>query len=108
MEEKIRCFIALELPLDFRKEIVKTQDLIRRKNFFTGKFTGKENLHLTLKFLGEIDENKVKEVKERLKKVKFNEFEAYSEGIGVFDKKIIRIIWLQLKNIIDHNLNTNV
>lgn len=96
METK-RCFIALELPREVLKEIKKIQELIRKRTLLTGKFIETENLHLTLKFLGEIDEDKIKEVKKRLREIKFNSFDAEFGEVGVFNKKFIRIIWIKLK-----------
>jgi 2'-5' RNA ligase len=54
-EEKIRSFIAIELPREAINYIKQLQGLIKKQNLFTGKFTEPENLHLTLKFLGEIE-----------------------------------------------------
>ena len=42
-----------------RKEIKKIQTLLPE---FNGKLTGEENLHLTLKFLGEVDDKKKQEL----------------------------------------------
>ena len=94
--DKVRCFIALDLPETFRREIVKIQNILREEDLFLGKFTEPENLHLTLKFLGEIDEEKVNKVRERLKEVLFEEFSASFGEIGVFSEKFIRIIWIHL------------
>jgi len=94
----MRCFVALDLSREFINYIHEIQQLIKRQNLFIGKFTESENLHLTLKFLGEIDEEKVEEVKEKLKKVREEEFEAELGEVGVFSKKFLRIIWIKLKN----------
>lgn len=100
-ESGIRCFIALEMPREAINYIRELQKQIEKKNLFTGKFTEAENLHLTLKFLGEIGEEKIKEVKERLKEVKMQSFEACLGDIGVFSSKYssyVRVIWLKLEN----------
>jgi RNA 2',3'-cyclic 3'-phosphodiesterase len=90
-----RVFISIDIPEEIRKEIIKIQN-----NFpeFIGKKTESENLHLTLKFLGEISEDKLKEIKKRLEKINFNEFEAEIKELGVFSEKYIRIIWLSINN----------
>jgi len=96
MKEGIRCFISLELPreaINYTRELQKT---IGQKNLFTGKFTEAENLHLTLKFLGEIEEEKIEEVKKKLREVKMQNFEARLGEIGIFSKKFIKIIWVKL------------
>lgn len=91
-----RCFIALNLPLGAINEIRNIQKLIKGKNLFIGKFTELENLHLTLKFLGEITENKVNEVKERLKDISFRTFEGKLRDVGVFSESFVKIIWVEL------------
>ena len=50
----MRCFIGIDLPIVAINEIQKTQKKL--KSNFTGRLTSSENLHLTLKFLGEIED----------------------------------------------------
>lgn len=92
----IRSFIAIDMPEQAKKEIVKVQKILEKKNLFSGKLTEKENLHLTLKFLGEIDEEKVEEVKEKLKEIEFSKIKVGLGEIGVFSEDFIRIIWVHL------------
>jgi 2'-5' RNA ligase len=87
----------LDLPREAINCIKDIQKLIGKQNLFTGKFTEPENLHLTLKFLGEIDEDKIVEVKKRLGEITFNGFEAELGEVGVFSKKFIKIIWIKLE-----------
>lgn len=95
---EIRCFIALDLSREAINYIKEAQKIIEKQNLFIGKFTEPENLHLTLKFLGEIPEEKVEEAKKRLKEVKFPVFEAELGEVGIFSKKFIKIIWIKLEN----------
>jgi len=95
METK-RCFIALDLPREAINEIKKTQNLIWKKTLFTGKITEPENLHLTLKFLGEINEDKINEIRKRLREIKPKSFEAELGEVGIFSKQFIKIIWVKL------------
>ena len=92
----VRCFIALDLSRQAMNAIKDIQKIIKKQTLFDGKFTETENLHLTLKFLGEIEEDKIEEIKKRLEKVKFDEFEAKIGEVGVFSKKFIKIIWIHL------------
>lgn len=91
-----RCFISLDIDKGVREEITKIQQDIASKDLFRGKFTEKDNIHLTLKFLGEIDEDMKDVVKNRLEKIRFNRFSSRIKKAGVFSKKDIRIIWLAL------------
>lgn len=78
-----RVFIAIEFSDDVIKEVARIQELIGKVKF-TGKMTELENLHLTLKFLGEIDDEKVLEVKRRLKEINFDKMKLKIGKIGTF------------------------
>ena len=93
----VRCFIALDLSREAINEIKGIQDLIRKKTLALGKYTDPENLHLTLKFLGEIDEGTVENVKKRLNDVKINCLDAEIGEIGIFSRKFPKIVWVKLK-----------
>ena len=101
IEEKLtRCFVALDLPRNVINGIVNIQEIIKKKKLFDGNLVDSENLHLTLKFLGEIDDEKIKNVKEKLKEIKFDEFEVRLGKIGVFSSKYpgyIKVLWVELK-----------
>ncbi len=94
----MRCFISIDMPEEIRERIREIQDELPE---FIGKKTEPNNLHLTMKFLGEMDREKVEEVKRRLRMVKFNSFEIEIDSIGVFSPNFIRIIWLYLKGAED-------
>ena len=97
-EEKLtRCFIALELSREAIDYIHELDLQIKKKNLFTGKFTEPENLHLTLKFLGEIEESKIEAVKKKLKEIKFKEFEASLGEVGTFINRYNSILWIKLQ-----------
>jgi len=91
----MRTFISVNMPEEIRKEIKKVQDLLPE---FFGKKTELKNLHLTLKFLGEIKEQIVGEVKEKLREIKIEKFVTEIDEIGVFSEKFIRIVWLHMKD----------
>ncbi len=97
----MRVFISINIPENIRKEIVKIQNSLPE---FIGKKTESENLHLTLKFLGDVDEDKIEEIKDNLRRIKIGKFETNIDEIGFFDNSESRfhskrlIIWLHLKN----------
>jgi 2'-5' RNA ligase len=93
----LRCFIALELSREAIDYIEGLNLLIKKKNLFTGKFTEPENLHLTLKFLGEIEEEKIEQVKKKLSEIKSGQFEASLGEVGVFINKFNSILWIKLQ-----------
>lgn len=104
----MRCFIGIDLSLEATKEIKRLQRII--KPHFVGKTTSSENLHLTLKFLGEIKDANLNEIKKRLSSIKYRRFELTLEDIGVFSQEIIKIVWVKvstvpLQQLIDNCLN---
>lgn len=91
----MRTFISIKLPT---KILMQVKEIQERLPEFTGKKTELMNLHLTLKFLGNISFEKMEEIKERLKKINFNKFEVEICEVGFFDKHDHGIVWLKLSN----------
>ena len=92
---KVRAFISVDIPKKIREEIRKIQEILPG---FNGKFTETENLHLTLKFLGDIDEEILLEIERRLREINFKSFETRISEIGVFSPEYVKIIWVKLDN----------
>lgn len=93
----MKYFIAINLPKNVKTRIFHESKKLQRENLFNGSFTKKENLHLTLKFLGNLTDKEVEEIKEKLRKINFNKFFCKVEKAGFFYKrKKIRIIWINL------------
>jgi len=96
-EEKTRVFICIDFPDEVIKEIARVEELVSKKKF-TGKLTELENLHLTLKFLGEIDDDMLEKVKERLGKIKFKGMELKLGEIGLFNHGgNPKIVWIKVE-----------
>lgn len=98
-----RIFIALTFEDEVIKEVARVQEILGSWKFH-GKLTELENLHLTLKFLGEIDENKINEVKNILKNINSKKFECKLDHAGIFNVKgNPKIAWIKLngKGIFD-------
>ena len=93
----MRCFIGIDLPNVAIKEIQKIQKKLEPN--FTGRLTSSENLHLTLKFLGEIEEDSINDVKKRLPSITHPPFELTLKDVGVFSQKFIKIIWVKVSDV---------
>ncbi len=92
----MRLFIAINLPSEIKDELYQIQGNFDKK-FAKVKWVSKKNLHLTLKFLGQCDENKLEEIREKLKNISFNSFELNLGKIDYFpDKTDMKIIWINL------------
>jgi len=93
----MRCFIAIDFPEEIKSELIRVQELLP-KELAKFRLTGKEQLHLTIKFIGEVQPEKVARVKEILKKIRFKPFRGALSEIGVFPSgNYIRVVWAGLK-----------
>lgn len=92
----IRTFISVELPEDIKRKISDLQNRLKVHGGHIG-WVRPGAIHLTLKFLGDIDEKEVKEIEAATKKAikGFGPFYLRLLGIGAFpDLKRPRVIWL--------------
>ena len=94
----MRVFVSVNLPLEIEDKIKEIQRQIKGVDLIEAKFVKKGLFHLTLKFLGEIEEYQAEKIKEKLNEIKIQEFETEINEIGVFSEKFIKIIWLHLTN----------
>ena len=93
----MRCFIAIEIPQHAKARIFHEFENLKSKNLLRGNFVEKENLHLTLKFLGEITNEGIEKIKKELKEIKFKRFDCYIGKTGFFnDENHIKVIWVDL------------
>ena len=89
----IRCFIAIDLPADLKEKLAEVQNLLK-KTGANVKWVNSENIHLTIKFLGEIPGAKVREVRESLKELTFDKISVSVKNLGVFpNMRRLRVIW---------------
>ncbi len=81
----MRCFIAIELDERIIRRLQNIQSILKKTNADI-KLVEPENLHITVKFLGEISEKQVSIVKEIMNKIakEFTEFEISVENLGAF------------------------
>lgn len=77
----MRCFVAIDLAEELKSEIVKIQENIADSKM---SLVNPDNLHVTLKFLGELSEQDVNKVCHILEEIKHKEFEISIQGLGVF------------------------
>ncbi len=95
----IRAFIAISLTKEIQNKILKIQEQLKESQADV-KWVEPENIHLTLKFLGNVEEKKIEEIKEILEKIS-EEYEKFSMEllkIGAFPKlSNPRVIWISIE-----------
>ncbi len=97
---KIRTFIALELPEDLKKVFSILQQRLREYTDCV-RWVKPEHIHLTLKFLGSIDEELVEPISRILENIskKQSSFSMHIAGIGAFpNTRNPKVIWVGIQS----------
>ena len=102
--EKIRAFIAVELPSFLKEELGRIESILKAGNTTPVKWVDFESIHLTLKFLGDTESSRVGEIIKGIKNacVGISPFELKIKGLGVFPNPArTRIAWVGLVDATD-------
>ncbi|MCD8036302.1 MAG: RNA 2',3'-cyclic phosphodiesterase, partial [Clostridiales bacterium] len=91
----MRTFIAIDFDDEIKDNIANLQNEIK-KDCKRGNFTTRENLHLTMHFLGEIESDDLEYVMAAMDETAAanRKFEFNFEKIGYFDRGNKCILWL--------------
>ena len=103
-----RVFISVEIPEDIRRKILEVQKEMDKLGLIDGKFTEFENLHLTLKFLGELSDVEIRAIQAQLNSLEFEPFELSLNELGAFSEQFVRIIWVGVEKGEIFNLQKKV
>ena len=97
---KIRAFIAIDVPLQLKEKLKSVQESIIKKCPLDCKWVKPENMHITLKFLGYILEEKIGLLKTALEKsAKLPPFTIKINSFGFFpSSNNIRVFFAQSTN----------
>ncbi len=89
----MRLFIAIDFN-ELRDYFIELQQLLPKN----AKLSFTKTFHLTLKFLGEVQPDKVNKTINILKNIKLGHFSAFTDSIGIFPtENYIRVVWAGLK-----------
>jgi 2'-5' RNA ligase len=95
----MRAFIAIELPLVIKNSLAKVQDKLKT-NLPEISWVAFDNLHLSLKFLGEVSLEQINAIRQIIAEINKTAFvfEIKLEILGVFpDYRKAQIIWTGTK-----------
>ncbi len=94
----MRTFIALELSKEIKEELSRLQDELKKADADV-KWVKPDNIHLTLKFLGNVEDTKIEQIRNILKEIssKHMAFEISLFKIGAFPHlNYPRVIWVNI------------
>lgn len=111
----MRVFIGIELDESMKEYIFKNQQIVKN-NSVKGNYSRKENFHLTLRFIGEVNDVQIDDLKKTIDETAkiSSTFKLKSGELGYFPRKNKKIIWVgisegqrslqQLFNVLENNL----
>lgn len=89
----MRLFVAVDVDESVRERVKPVLDELSALSGV--KAVEPENLHITLLFLGEVEEGKVSEIEELLSKIEFEPFNLVFQSMGAFpNPKSPRVVWV--------------
>ncbi len=90
----MRLFIAIEIPDNVIEKIQNTQNEFKALDSKNVKWVKPKAMHITLKFLGEVDPERVDFIISALEDLSFKKKHLYVEKLGVFPSfKKPRVFW---------------
>jgi 2'-5' RNA ligase len=98
-KETIRTFIAVELPQEIHDKLKQLQDDLKA-SMPDVRWTKYGNVHLTLKFLGDVQISRIDAISETLRGIarQFSPFTISLTGIGAFpNSRRPRVVWVGLE-----------
>ena len=93
----MRLFVAYDMPSEV-KEYLKTIQAIIPSDYAKFRLTSENQMHVTLKFLGVVPENKIGKIKVSLQEIKYPKFSNSLSIVGVFPNfNYPRVAWVGIK-----------
>jgi 2'-5' RNA ligase len=94
----LRLFVACELPADVKDALAGIQRDLRRAGGDGLRFVRPEGVHVTLKFLGNVEEGRVDAIVRALAgAIEPFELEVRPAGLGGFGGSGLRVVWVGLQ-----------
>jgi 2'-5' RNA ligase len=106
--DSIRSFIAIELPDELRVELGKIQNSLITSQQNWVKWVKPDSIHLTLKFLGDISTDQIKEIRQAIEDAtsEIPPFTLKIRDLGVFPNlKRVQVIWVGLDGDLEKLIN---
>jgi 2'-5' RNA ligase len=103
--DKIRAFIALNLDIEVINKIVKVEQVLKQKceeANFDIRWVPPPNIHLTLKFLGDIERYLAEAIRDQLSPhlSKISPLKLQAKGLGAFPSLLHpKVIWMGCQDI---------
>lgn len=92
----MRLFVAILFPAEAVDHLVDVQSCLKN-HAVQGSFPPRENLHLTVAFLGDVEAPKLHAIKEAMRRVSIASFSLLLTDVGSFKTSEGRLYWMGVK-----------
>ncbi len=102
--EQIRSFIAIELPEEVKTGLKQVQDRLKSADPSCAKWVDPVGIHLTLKFLGNVDVDKIDAITQAIQDASITvaPFDLKIDRLGCFPNlRRVQIVWVGLNGDVD-------
>ena len=95
MSQTIRSFIAIDIEEPATIAAITRLEALLQATGANLKLVDPHNLHLTLRFLGNVASPRLAEIQKRLDAIVFNPFQVTVKGVGVFpNQRRVNVVWI--------------
>jgi 2'-5' RNA ligase len=102
--ERVRCFVAIELPEEVKAGLRDIQAKLRSGSQAPVKWVDPYGVHLTLKFLGGVDGDKIAPISAAMAEAAegVSPFSLKVEGLGAFPNlRRVQVVWVGVSGEVD-------
>ena len=104
MSELIRSFIAIELPPVVKQELTTLEGTLKKRCPDAVRWVDPQGIHITLKFLGNVDSDKIDEINMAIDEATqgLNPFQLELHEVGAFPNlNRVQVVWVGTKGELD-------
>jgi len=94
----VRIFVAIDIPDDIRGRLAEVQWLLKSSEAKL-RIVSPENIHITLKFIGDVDEGTLKNIEEALSFIDSKQFEITIRDVVGNPPNKPRVIWCNIDDM---------
>ena len=88
----VRCFVGVFLPEEIKAYILSLQELLRKMGLDC-KFVEEENIHISMSFIGDVDDESVEVLKKSLDEFAYPKFPVSTGSVKLIpSEKFVRVI----------------
>ncbi|MEM4270532.1 MAG: RNA 2',3'-cyclic phosphodiesterase [Candidatus Pacearchaeota archaeon] len=94
----MRAFVCIEISEEAKKEIINIINELKNSGVIVAKYVEPQNLHLTLKFFGEINKEEIESIKKKLDTIQVKKFEVELGKLSYFTEEFVRVLWVGIES----------